>query len=158
MQLAAVESPYCTDNAWRTSRTSFHADLMRAICNHHPLSMVAMHVWKTHLLHVVEVLHAGRFAQIDPMCNVLAQHESANQVICIASLSCKNYTYHSSLTCLASGNVHWLLNTIAIIADTGVLSAARHNCSGGSPNHNRQKLMPSTAEMHCPQATAMPGQ
>ncbi len=55
---------------------------------------IAMHVWRAHLLHVVQVLHAWRLAQIDPMCNVLAQHESADQVICIASLSCEDYTYN----------------------------------------------------------------
>jgi len=40
LQLLAVGSPYCTDNACHSRKTHFHADLMHAICNHQLLSMV----------------------------------------------------------------------------------------------------------------------
>lgn len=43
-----------------------------------------------HLLHVVEVLHAWGLAQVDPMSNVLTQHESTDQVVCVTSLPCKH--------------------------------------------------------------------
>ena len=41
-----------------------------------------------YLLHVVEVLHAGRLAQIDAVGNVLAQHECADQMVSVTSLAC----------------------------------------------------------------------
>ena len=45
---------------------------------------------RAHLLHVVQVLHAGRLAQVDAMGDVLAQHEGADQVVSVTSLTCRN--------------------------------------------------------------------
>ena len=54
------------------------------------------HVERAHLLHVVQVLHAGGLAQVDAMGNVLTQHEGADQVISVTSFTC-NHTHHNNI-------------------------------------------------------------